>query len=149
MNDPVRVRLGDGLARLEDERRRHLDAQGPARRQDLAEVAALEELHHHVRRARIELSDVEHPRDVLALQLHGRPRLANESLRRVAADERVVAHELDRHELIELLVPGGDDDAHPADAEDALHPVLACQQVSRSHRSRAGIVHYCIRRIIR
>ena len=103
---------------------------GPSRVSACARSCALEELHHHVRSAGVEPPDVEHARDVLALEPRGRPRLAQESLDGFVVVERVVADELDRDELIELLVARGDDDPHPADPEEPLDAVLARQHVA-------------------
>ena len=70
---------------------------------------------------------------MLALELHGGARLAQEARDRVLVAERLVAQELDRDELVELDVPRGDDDAHPARAEHALDPVLAGEHVPRAN----------------
>ncbi len=103
-------------------------------REDLAEVAPLEELHDHVRRARFELADVEHARHVLALQAHCGARLAKEALDRVLARHRLFAHELERDELIELDVPRCDHDAHAARSEDTLDAILPRQHISLANR---------------
>ena len=44
------------------------------------EIASLEVLHHHVRRAVFEHADIDHARDVLSLDLGSRARLASEPL---------------------------------------------------------------------
>ena len=49
----------------------------------VAEVLALEVLHHHVRAAVLELADVEHARDVLAAQARRGARLALEAAERL------------------------------------------------------------------
>ena len=57
-------------------------AAGRAPRRAAREIAALEVLHHHVRRAVVELADVEDARDVLALELGRRPAPRARSARR-------------------------------------------------------------------
>jgi hypothetical protein len=90
----------------------------------------LEVLHDHVRRAVLERAHVDHARDVLALDLHRRPRLAREAGDRLGVAERLGQEELERDLLVELDVVRGDDDPHPADAEDALDAVLAGEDVA-------------------
>ena len=143
VHDPERVRLGQRLARLQHEIDGLLERQRATQPHPLGEVVTLEELHHHVRRAGIERTDVDHPRDVLARDLDGRARLAREALDRLGVAQRLREKELDRHLLVELQMKGGDDDAHPAGAEHALHAVLAGQDVAltdpRSHLSRTTV----------
>ena len=76
VDDPERVRVGDGLAGLKDEVDGQLDGQGAPLLDPRREVAALEVLHDDVRRAVLQRADVEHASDVLALDLHGGSRLA-------------------------------------------------------------------------
>ena len=75
---------------------------------------------------------------MLALEPHRGARLAKESLNGVFVRERLVAHELDGHELIELDVARSDDDAHAARAEHPLDPVLPGEQIPLAHGRRAG-----------
>jgi hypothetical protein len=133
MNDSGSVRLGNGFARLLNEARRQLDGHRALLEKNLPEVLPVEELHDHVRSARIELADVEHLGRVFALQLCGRPGLANETLDRFGIAEGLVANELDGHELIELLVSRRDDDAHASDAKDTLDAVLAGKKLALAH----------------
>ena len=64
MDDAQRVRLGERLAGLEHVVDGRVDRQRTCRCGALlAEVAALEVLHHHVRRAVVELADVDHARE--------------------------------------------------------------------------------------
>src|SRR5439155_13468877 len=84
------------------------------------DVTPFEKLHHDVRRAIVERADVEHARDVLALEPSDRARLAHEPLLRLGVHHRRREHELQRDELIELDIARRDDDAHPALPEDAL-----------------------------
>jgi hypothetical protein len=133
MNDSDGVRLCDGFARLLNEARRQLHGHRALLEKNLPEILPVEELHDHVRSARIELSDVEHLRRVFALQSCGRPGLANETLDRFGVAEGLVANELDGDELIELLVSRRDDDAHATDAEDPLDAVLPGEKLAFSH----------------
>ncbi len=138
MHDAERVRLGDRVAGLEHavDGRRHGHRPVPA--DDRPEVVALEELHDHVGRARLERAHVEHARDVVALEAHGGPRLAREALDQPRVREAPGEHELERHLLIELQVRRRDDDAHPTDAEDAVDAVLAGEHLPLHHRDASG-----------
>ena len=74
--------------------------------------------------------DVDDARDVLALDLHRRARLAREARDGLGVAERLGQEELERDLLVELDVVRGDDDAHAAGAEDALDAVLAREDVA-------------------
>ena len=131
MDDAERVRLGDGLARLEHvvDRARHVERALFVDR--LREVGALEVLHHHEGRAALERADIEHAGDVLALQLDGGPGLAREPADDLGVLEGIGEQELEGDELLELEVLGRDDQPHAALAEDVLDPVLAGEDVAR------------------
>ena len=115
VHDAERVRLGDGLARLQHElggllhRQRAALARARPTRSRPCEV-----LHDHVRSAVVERAHVDDARHVLALDLHRRARLALEAGDGVAVLQHLGQQELDRHPLVELQVMGGDDDAHAA-----------------------------------
>jgi hypothetical protein len=89
-----------------------------------------ESLHDHVWGARIERSHVENSSDVLALDAHCRPRFSHESRDDIWIRESILLQEFDRDRLFELNVSGGHDDAHSANADDALDAVA-----SREHRA--------------
>src|SRR5262249_19670666 len=94
------------------------------------EIASLEVLHHQVWSAVRERSDVGDARDVLALDADRCSRFAGEPSNRFAILERVRQEELDRHPSIELFVASSDHDTHAPGAEDALHSVLAGDDVA-------------------
>ena len=102
------------LARLEDEVDRLLDGHRAPRLEPRREVAPLEVLHDHVRRAVLELPHVGHARDVLALDLDRRARLAEEARDGLALRSACGQEELERDPLVELEVVRRDDDPHPA-----------------------------------
>ena len=68
-------------------------------------------------------------RDVLALDLHRRPGLADETGHGFGAPERLGEQELDGHPLVELQVVRRDDDPHAAHAQDPFDPILARQNI--------------------
>ena len=146
MDDAERVRLGDRVARLQHAVDRRADGHRSLRFDEVPEVAALEVLHDHVRRARVERPDVEDAGDVVALEPHGGARLAREPLDEPRVLQPRRQHELEGDLLVELQVRGRDDDAHAADAEDAVDAVLAGEHLAGRHgdtaRPRAlGAVH--------
>ena len=107
-------------------------AAGRCRRSIDAEVVALEVLHDHVRRAVLERADVEHARDVLALELAAAAAPRGRSARATSGFCSAVGQEeLDRDALLELEVRRRDDDAHAALPEDALDAVLADEDCHR------------------
>ena len=91
-------------------------------------------------RAVLERADVDHARDVLALDA-APPRAprAGSARRRSACSRSSGQQELERDALVELEVPRRDDDAHAALAEHALDAVLAREHLAlcngRSHAS--------------
>ncbi len=130
MDDAERVRFGDRLARLQHEVHRLVGRKLALLREQRREIAALEVLHDHVRRAALELADVGDAGDVLALDLHGGARLALEAREGLRVGERLRQEEFQRDLLVELDVVRRDDDAHPANAEDALDAVLSRKDVA-------------------
>ena len=78
VDDAERVRLGDGLARLEHELDGLLDRQRTRSARAAREVAPLQVLHHDVRSAGLQRPHVDDARDVLALDLDRRAGLADE-----------------------------------------------------------------------
>jgi hypothetical protein len=79
VHDPVFVRLGDGVARLEHELDRELGREGSALDEDALEIPSLEELHHHEGEPVRQRPDVEDARGVTALQADGDPCFAQEA----------------------------------------------------------------------
>ncbi len=102
MDDPERVRLGDGFASLQQESDCFVNRQRAAQAQDLTEIRALQVFHHHVGRAGFERPHVGHARDVLALNLHRRARLAREAQHGFPVLTHVRQQEFEREELSEL-----------------------------------------------
>jgi hypothetical protein len=84
------------------------------------EVVALEQLHHHERRAVVR-PHVEHAHDVIRRELRGRARLAQEALDQLGARRQIAPQDLDGDALSERLVPRLDDEAHAAGADAAHH----------------------------
>jgi hypothetical protein len=87
-------------------------------------------LHHHEGGAVGHRTDVDDPRHVLALDLDGHARLALEARHGVRVAEDFIAQELDGDPLVELQVPGLDDDAHSAGREHALDAIFAAEHVA-------------------
>jgi hypothetical protein len=133
MDDAERVGFGDGVARLQDVVGDFIVRQRASSRENLREVGALEVLHDDVGDSAVERRHVEHAGDVLALELHRRARLAQESLDAVFAVHGLGAHQLDGDRLAEGDVGGGDDVAHPPLAEDTLDAVFARENVTHLH----------------
>ncbi len=134
--------VGERLADLEQEVDGERHGHPSALVEPPGEVAALQVLDDHVRRAALELPHVDHARDVLALDLHGGARLAQEARDRVGAADGLRQQELERHLFVELKVVRGDDDAHPADAEHALDPVLSRDHVAGREVDVRAAVHH-------
>jgi hypothetical protein len=132
VDDPERVGIGDGLARLQHEIDRQPRRQGPVRLEQRREVRALEVLHDDVRSPVVERADVEHARHVLAMDAHGRSRLAQEARDGVGVAQSLGQQKLEGYLGIELQVLRGEDHAHAPPPEHPLHAVLARDDVARS-----------------
>src|ERR1041385_8206480 len=102
MDDSKSVSLRNRLASLEDECHRLLDRRWSVLLEPRAQVAPLQKLHHHVRRARLERSDVEHTGDVLTLHSNRGARLAQETADDLGVSEHFRQQELDRDPIGEL-----------------------------------------------
>nr|WP_272828356.1 hypothetical protein [Sorangium sp. Soce836] len=124
VDDPERVRLADRLARIEYVADRLADRERTTFAQERAQIHAFQVLHHDERSAGLEEIHVEDADDVIAREPRGGARLAKKTLDRVGALGQPRVKELDRDGLFEAKVPGGDDDAHAACAEDTLEPVF-------------------------
>jgi hypothetical protein len=93
------------------------------------------QLHHDVRRAVVEATDVEHAAHVLRAQPRHRARLAQEpgDERRVLRE--LVAQDLHRDRLIELEVRPGEHDAHAAEAEQLVDADATDDRARLEHAS--------------
>ena len=134
MHDPEIVGLYDRLARLQDVLDGLVDGDATAPLHHRAEVRAFEVLHHEVRRAAVEHARVHHARDVLARDTRRGLALTEEAIDGAGHLARDRQEELERHALIELRVPRGDDDPHPAGAEHALDFELTGEDLAGLHR---------------
>src|SRR5262245_53336997 len=102
MHDAKGVRLGEGFARLDDVVASIANRKRSALANELAKITALEKFHHEVRRAALEAADVDHARDVLALDLGGGARLTRKSGNDLRHLERGGEKEFDRDLLVEV-----------------------------------------------
>ncbi len=140
VNDAQRVRLGDGLAGLENELnglfgRHHTALLEPGR-----EVAALQVLHDHVRSTVLKVPNVDHTRDVLALDLDRGPGFPRETRHGFGVPEGLGQEELQRDFLVEMDVMSGDDHAHAADSKNTLDAIFAGEDIALAYsRCRVGI----------
>ncbi len=135
MDDAVHVGLGDRVARHQHVEDRLLGREGAEVADALAEVGALEVLEREVDLAAVERADVEHARDVIAVELGDGARLAKEAtLRLLLVLEQVGPHELEGDVPVERQVRRLDDDAHPAAPEDAVDEVAPRDDFSGLNR---------------
>ena len=136
---PAACASADRDARLQDaDRRRPSTGKGPRTRQLRLEVAASQELHHHVRSPALVGVDVEHLHDVRRAEARARAGLALEALDGVGQRQHLVAQELDRDALPQAQVLGLEDQAHAAFAERPEQPVLAAHDVAGSGSPRGA-----------
>jgi hypothetical protein len=133
VHDAERVRLGERLARLQHELHRLPGRQRPLFLEPGGQIAPLEVLHHHVRLARLQRRHVRDAGDVLALDLHGSARLAQEALGGLRAPEGRHGHHLDGHPLVELQMTRRDDHTHAAHAQHVLDAELAGDHIAFAH----------------
>lgn len=87
--------------------------------------------------AAFQRAHVAHPRNVLALDLHGCARFPRKSRDRLRALRRLRQQELERDLVVQVDVLRSDYDAHAAGAQDLLDPVLAGQDVAFAHPANA------------
>ncbi len=139
MDDPQRVRLGQRLACLEHPVDDVRDGEPGVRLDDGREILTLQVLHDHVRSARLERTHIEHPHAVLAPDADGRLGLPEEPLHYLFVLEHLGQQELDGHPLVELQVPRSHHGPHAAEANDALDPVLAEDDVARLRLTEEGV----------
>ena len=136
VNDSQRMGVGHGDAGLQHEFDGLLDGQGPPLLDPGGEIAALQVLHDHVRRAVLQRADVADASDVLALDLHRRPGFLDEPRHGLRVPEGLRMEELESDLLVELDMPGRDDDAHAAHTEDLVDPVLARDDIALVNAGR-------------
>src|SRR6478752_2391590 len=130
MHDAERVRFEQAVASLQHVIDGFLHWQRAVFGQHRRQVAAFEPLHHDVRRARVETSDVEHAHDVGAAQLGGGARLEQHAAHDLFVARQVVADDFDRDRRVELEVGRGQHHSHAADAELGVDAVLAAHDVT-------------------
>jgi hypothetical protein len=146
VDDARCVRLGEPLARLENEVDRSCDrlrSGGDER----SEVFPLEMFEDEIGPA-VLLADVEDPYDVLGSNPRRSPPLAHEAFDdpRVRRERR--EEKLDRHLLAERDVRRGEHDRHPADPERLLDRVLlpedlaSMRQITRHGFEALGTTHH-------
>src|SRR5258708_39565773 len=110
MNDPQRMRLGDGDARLQNEVDGLLDRHRAALAHPRPEVSTLEKLHDHVWGAVGQGPHVEHASDVLAGDLDGCAGLPRKAGYRFLILHHGWKKEFDGDCGVELQVASGYDD---------------------------------------
>src|SRR5258706_6200151 len=93
-------------------------------------------LHNDVRTTRFETPHVEHPHDVLAVELCQGACFVHEPLLERWILEHTATEHFDRDRLVELDVAGENDHAHSTRTEDLLDSILAGDRLADSHRAR-------------
>ena len=127
----VAVHDAGAMDGVESRQRLLHDVHGLARREHAAaadhlrQVFAVDELPHHVMRAVGERGEVVQRGDVRMMDFRGQPRLAQESVVRVAALGDLWADDFDHADRAEVDMLDFVDLAHPARAEALKDPVLA------------------------
>src|SRR5690242_7452332 len=120
MNDLLRMGFRERVDRLEHDFGGLIERERSALVKERGNVAPVEVLHDHVRRACLQRPDVDDARHVLALKLRQRLCLAQEARHGLWTAARLRQEELDGNAILELKVPGSDYDPHPALAENPL-----------------------------
>jgi hypothetical protein len=142
VEDALRVRLEDGVARLEEVLHHLADGQRAALARDLAQVLPDEVLHHEERGAGVGGADVQHARHVLAVERGHRLRLAEEALGRAGDGRRLRQEQLDRHRATQAFVLRGEHAPHAARAEHALDAVLASDPLTGPRHVGGGQIDH-------
>jgi hypothetical protein len=129
MDDAVAVRVGERRGELT----RDVERLGERRRRQVAQVGAVEELHHHERAvggvARIVGRD-----DPGMIEPRRRPGLAQEAGAALVV-EHLAADQLDRHVALEGQVVGAVDHAHAALAEQGVDAIAVGETGSEHEES--------------
>ncbi len=125
MHNPAGVSLGDSLAGLQHVGHGSVNRLRPISADEVRQIATLKELHHHVGFAGVQTTNIEHSRNVFAVQAGCGPPLSHEPGDGLSARiSSSFEHELESHAFLEIQVRRFNDNAHPADAQHALHAVL-------------------------
>jgi hypothetical protein len=127
------VRLGERLGGLDDEVDGVVHGEHARALELLREVVALEELHHHVGRARLERAHVGDLGHVLALDAHGGAGLAQEARARLGVLRELGQQKLHGDAIVERHVPGLDHAPHAALPQHTLDPILPREDAARLH----------------
>jgi hypothetical protein len=130
VHNPEAVGLCRADAGLKNEINGLFDRKSAPLREPRCEIASFQELHDHERYPAGQGSYVEHPRDVLALDLDGGLRLPQKPIDRARVARHLGQEELDRDLLIEAHVVRRHDDAHSSESEHAIHSVLTGDYVA-------------------
>jgi hypothetical protein len=126
------MRTGDGIRGLTHVVRRVVDRQRPALREHDRQIASLEQLHHHERRAALERAHVVHAHDVIRDQRGSGAAFAQKAFARFI-EARVVFRDrehLDRDALTEIDVRRREHHAHAARAYDRCDAILLRDHVA-------------------
>ena len=143
MDDPARMRLGDGLAGLDQQRAGERDGERPALVEANLEVGPFEQLHRQVRLAARRAPHVEDANHVRALEHGGDPRLPLEPRPRLVVMAGVDAEDLQRHPPAHADVPRRHDRPHAAGRHHPFDLVarvdqLAGDETERGQTARGG-----------
>lgn len=131
MNDAQDVRLGNPYGGLEHEINRLLDRKWPALPEPPGQVSAFEKLHHHVGSPVRQLPYIQHPGDMLVLDLDRGPGFAQKSLDGGRLGQHFASEKLDGDLFLQVQVLGGEDDAHSPGTEQSLNAVLSGDDLAR------------------
>src|SRR5258706_3444805 len=93
-------------------------------------------LHNDVRTTRFETPHVEHPHDVLAVELCQGACFVHEPLLERWILEHTATEHFDRDRLVELDVAGENDHPHSTRTEDLLDSILSGDRLAHSHPAR-------------
>jgi hypothetical protein len=110
----------------------------------VAEVFALEALHHDVGATILERANVENASDVLASKADGGTRLAHKTTDDVSVPKRYLAEELDGDVGVEAFVLGSEHDPHAALTDDALDPILSSEELAPAEVWLGAVVHIAL-----
>ncbi len=134
VDDPDCVRSGERLAHLHHVLDCKPHGKLPLLVQELTEVLPVEVLHHDERHAVRQVADVEHARDVFALDPRRRARLGREAHDQLLVRERFASQELERHRFPEIDVPRRDHETHPAGSDQVTDLVLSADDLASRER---------------
>ena len=134
MDDAALVRDGDGATRLHEDLDRLGGREPPALPERLLEILSFESLHREVRARVLEDARVVNAHDVLGLEHRGGARFTQKPMLPCGRDSVRGIEELDRDGATEALVECGDDHAHPAATDLALHPIAITEDRSALDR---------------